>query len=192
MSTSPADSNLERALAGVEAWSAETRGSLRDGLFRELRELARSQMRRVGPGQTLQPTALVHEAYLRLAGRDSPEWKSRREFLNVAAQAMHDVLVEAARRKASLKRGGAWRRTDLTNLTLPTDASAESLVALDEALTRLARSEPRKAELVRLRFFVGLSEAETAAALDVSVRTLRRDWRYVRAWMYAELGEFAE
>ena len=169
------------------ALDGEACETLHRGLFRELRELARHEMRRMAPGQTLQPTALVHEAYLRLAGRDAGPWRTRREFLSVAARAMHDVLVEEARRKASLRRGGAWGRLDLTDLTLPGEAAPESLLALDEALEKLAQTEPRKAELVRLRFFVGLTEEETAEALDVSVRTVRRDWRFVRAWMFAEL-----
>ena len=167
----------------------ESRETLHRDLFRELRALAQREMRRLSPGQTLQPTALVHEAWLRLAGRDAGPWKTRREFLAVAGRAMHDVLVEQARRKASLRRGGAWGRLDLADLSLPTEATPQALLALDEALERLAASEPRKAELVRLRFFVGLSEEETAEALEISVRTVRRDWRFVRAWMYEALDD---
>lgn len=188
MPPSPPDP-VQRILKSGQPFDRESRETLHRSLFRELRELARRQMVRLAPGQTLQPTALVHEAYLRLAGDGGDEWKSRREFLGLAARAMHDVLVEEARRKASLRRGGAWGRADLTDLTLPAEASPEALIALDEALAKLARTQPRKAEMVRLRFFVGLSEDEIASAMDVSVRTVRRDWRFVRAWMYDELGE---
>jgi RNA polymerase sigma factor (TIGR02999 family) len=160
------------------------------GLVDELRSLARTQLARLPPGQTLQPTALVHEAWLRLerSGRAAPS-TDRRAWLGLAALTMRDLLVEEARHKASLRRGGGWARTELAGLQLASEAEPEQLLALDEALTRLARRDPAKAELVRMRFFVGLGEDECAEALGVSVRTVRRSWRYARAFLYDELAE---
>ena len=158
------------------------------GLVDELRALARAQLRRLPPGQTLQPTALVNEAWLRLVRTGKTSAEDRRAFLRLAALTMHDVLVEEARRKASLRRGGAWKRADLTSLQLATEAAPEELLALDDALTKLAARDSSKAELVRLRFFVGLNEEECSDVLGVSVRTVRRTWRYVRTWLYEELA----
>ena len=192
MSNPVPDPSASELIIALERGDPEAGPTLQATLFHELRGLARGQLSRLAPGQTLQPTALVNEVYLRLAGggrSDWPDWKHRREFLSVAARAMHDVLVEEARRKASLKRGGAWRRTELAGLELATEAPPEELLALDEALEKLTREDPRKAEIVRLRFFMGLTEEETAHALDVSVRTVRRDWRFVRSWIYSELAE---
>ena len=138
-------------------------------------------------GETWQPTALVNEAWLRMVGRDDAAWESRRHFFFVAARAMHDVLVEEARRRATAKRGGGWTRGDLEALAIPTDARAEDLLALDEALGNLERGDPRAAQVVRLRFFAGLGEREVAAALGVSLATVQREWRFARVRLLADL-----
>jgi len=156
-------------------------------VFCELRELARSRMRRLPPGQTLQPTALVHEAYLRLVGKEEQDWEGRRHFFFAAARAMHDVLVEDARRKASQKRGGHLRRARPETLTLAIEAAPEDLLALEDALQRLEARAPEQAQVVHLRFYVGLTEEEAAEVMGVSLRSVQRLWRVARARLYAEL-----
>jgi len=153
-------------------------------VYDELRELAAAWLAREKPGQTLQATALVHEAYLRLVGREpAQEWNGRGHFFGAAAEAMRRILVEAARRKHRLKASGGRRRVDLEGLepsVLPRDLD---LLALDEALQDLEREEPRKAALVKLRFFAGLTNDEAAGALGVSSTTAENDWAYARAWL---------
>ena len=146
-------------------------------------------MAKVPPGQTLQATALVHEAYLRLVGDDDPGWNSRGHFFGAAARAMRDILVEQARRKASLKRGGDRRREgDAADLAIAIDAPASDLLALDELLERLEEQDPRKAQVVMLRFFAGLTNPQIAEILGVSLPTVERDWRFARSWLQRELG----
>jgi RNA polymerase sigma factor (TIGR02999 family) len=149
-------------------------------------------MAKTPPGNTLQPTALVHEAYLRLVGKDDPKLgKSRAHFFAAAAQAMRDILVEQARRKSRQKRGGDRKRVDIDGVDLadvPLESPAEDILALNEALHRLEQDEPRLAEVVKLRFFAGLTTKETAAALGVSVPTVERDWRFARTLLYTHLG----
>ncbi len=158
-------------------------------VYGELRQLARAQLGRLPPGKTLQPTALVNEAWLRLSGKDVDDVKSRRDFIGLAARAMRDILVEDARRKAARKRGGDWRRADLEKLVLATESPPGELLALDEALDELERQEPRRARVVHLRFFAGLTVEETAEALGLSDRTVRREWRLARLWLFERLGE---
>jgi len=158
-------------------------------VFSELRSLAHAQLRRLPAGQTLQPTALVNEAYLRLVGKEGQDWQGRRHFLFVAARAMHDVLVEEARKKAAEKRGGDWRRVGPEALSAAVDAPPEELLALEEALQRLQERAPDQARIVELRFFVGLTEAEIADVLGVSERTVRREWRLARTRLFRELSE---
>jgi len=161
-------------------------------LYRELRKLAGALMARIPPGNTLQPTALVHEAYLRLVGPVDSEWNSRGHFFSAAAQAMRQIMVDQARRKAARKHGGGLRRVDLDGAgeaDLRIESPVEDLLALDEALRRLEHDAPRKAEVVKLRYFAGLSSEETAAALGVSLPTVERDWRFARAVLLADLGE---
>jgi len=153
----------------------------------ELRQLARAQLRTAAVGDTWQATALVNEAWLRMVGRDGEAWENRRHFFFVAARAMHDVLVEEARARATKKRGAGWTRQDLESLEIPTSARAEDLLALDEALRNLEESDPRAAEVVRLRFFAGLGEREVAAALDVSLATVQREWRFARVRLLSDL-----
>lgn len=158
-------------------------------VYGELRRLARAQLGRLPPGKTLQPTALVNEAWLRLAGKDVDDAASRREFIGLAARAMRDILVEDARRKAARKRGGDWRRADPEQLVLATESPPEELLALNEALDELERQQPRRARIVQLRFFAGLTEEETAEALELSERTVRREWRLARLWLFERLAD---
>ncbi len=158
-------------------------------VYDELRRLARARMAKLAPGQTLQPTALVHEAYLRAIGTADPGWEGRGHFFGAAAQAMRDIIVEEARRKAALKRGGDRKRVDAADVELAIQPPGEDILAVDEAMRRLEAKDPRKGQIVNLRYFVGLTVQETAAALGVSVTTIEREWRYIRAWLRARLAE---
>ncbi len=158
-------------------------------IYDELRKLAQARMAKTPPGNTLQPTALVHEAYLRLIGSDDPSWHSRGHFFAAAAQAMRQILVEQARRKASLKHGGGRKRVALEDIDLAIEPPAEDVLALDEALTQLEKADSRKGNVVMLRFFAGLTNEETAAALGISVPTVEREWRFSRAFLYTVLSK---
>ena len=156
-------------------------------VYTELRSLADSWMRNLGPGQTLQPTALVHEAFVRLVGKQLDEFENREHFFFAAGRAMRDILVENARRKLRDKRGGNRRRVDLSNLTVAAEAPPEDLLGLEEALTRLEAEHSRSFQVVLLRFYVGLTELQVAELTGVSLRTVEREWRFVRAWLHKEL-----
>jgi RNA polymerase sigma factor (TIGR02999 family) len=177
---------------GVQAGAGDARaaGELLPLVYAELRRLAARELAGERPGQTLQPTALVHEAYLRLVGKGGagPRWEGRGHFFAAAAEAMRRILVEAARRKGRLKRGGGRRRIDLRHVEAVAAGPSEDLLALDEALEQLAAEDAPKAELVKLRFFAGLSEAEAARCLGVSRATAARHWAYARAWLYDRLS----
>jgi RNA polymerase sigma factor (TIGR02999 family) len=154
-------------------------------VYDELRQLAAARLAHERPGQTLDATALVHEAYLRLVG--DQQFSGRGHFFAAAAEAMRRILVESARRKASLKRGGDRARQGLTDLDVAAPSESDDLLALDEALTLLATADPQAAELVKLRYFAGLSAEQAAAALGLSVRTAERTWAYARAWLHKKL-----
>ncbi len=157
-------------------------------LYSELRRLAGSLLARRPPGQTLQPTALVHEAFLRLADNRDPRWNGRAHFFGAAAQAMREILVDEARRKRAAKRGGGVRPDELNEEAVAITPPIADVLALDEALTRLERDDPRKGEIVALRYFAGLTVPETAEVLGVSTSTIERESRYIRAWLARELG----
>ena len=158
-------------------------------IYAELRGLAAAYLAREGPGHTLQPTALVHEAYLRLVGTaDERRWNDRGHFFRAAAQAMRRILVDSARRKQSLKHGGAAQKLGLEEYDVPVAPPPEELLALDDALTRLAAQDADAARVVDLHFFAGLSIEEAAEVLGVSRATAYRQWAYARAWLHAELG----
>jgi RNA polymerase sigma factor (TIGR02999 family) len=177
---------LQAASCGDEQAAAD----LLPLVYDELRRTANAWMARKAPGQTLQPTALVHEAFLRLIGKaPEPGWESRRHYFFAASRAMRDILVEEARRKATLKRGGDRRRVDPDAIQIAFGAPPDGMLALDEALERLGRDDPRKQQIVLLRFFGGLSAEETARVMDVSLRTVEREWRYIRARLRMELAE---
>jgi len=156
-------------------------------VYDELRKLAAALMANEPPGQTLQATALVHEAWLRLVGNGEQSWNSRGHFFAAAAEAMRRILVENARRKHRLKHGGDLHRTSLTGLDMAQAADDEQLLAVDEALDRLAAIDPVGAQLVKLRFFVGLPNVEAARLLGIPERTAKRNWAYARAWLHEEL-----
>jgi RNA polymerase sigma factor (TIGR02999 family) len=171
---------------------AQAAADLLPVLYAELRCLAGALTARRAPGQTLTPTALVHEAYLRLVRNQDPGWKGRRHFFGAAAQAMREILIEQARRKGRLKHGGGrGRRVELSEGLAWIEPPAADILALDEALKRLQAEDPRLAEIVLLRYFSGLSVEETAAVVGVSVSTLTRDWRFARAWLAGFLGRAA-
>jgi RNA polymerase sigma factor (TIGR02999 family) len=167
-------------------------GPLLQAVYAELRRLADSKLGHERSGHTLQATALVHEAYLRLV--DTPTtraWNSRGHFFAAAAEAMRRILVEDSRRKNRLKRGGGQQRVELDSACNVTGGPSLDLLALDEALNKLAESEPAKVQLVKLRYFAGLSMPEAAAAMDISLATAERYWNFAKAWLHAELSERA-
>jgi RNA polymerase sigma factor (TIGR02999 family) len=158
-------------------------------VYDELRKLAAQKMAQEAPGHTLQATGLVHEAYLRLVDEDrARQWNSRGHFFAAAAEAMRRILIEHARAKIALKRGGAWQRIPLAEVDQPAGTPPEDILALDEALERLTRLDATAAELVKLRYFTGLSVEEAAAALDLATSTAYRHWTFARAWMHSQLG----
>ncbi len=159
-------------------------------VYDELRKLAAQRLAQEKPGQTLQATALVHEAYLRLVGAgESNEWTSRGHFFAAAAEAMRRILVNRARDKGRLKRGGGRQRVDLDNICDAATASDDDLLDLNDALERLAAAHPECAELVKLRFFAGMTLDEAAAALGLARRTADRQWAFARAWLFDALGQ---
>ncbi len=177
---------LQRMIVGDAHASAD----LLPIVYDELRRLAARELRDEPAGQTLQPTALVHEAYLRLVGlRDEPQWNHRGHFYAAAAEAMRRILVETARRKQSLKRGGGRERVPLEAVAMAAGERHPDLLALDAALTQLADERPELAQLVSLRYFAGLTLEQAAAALGVSLRTAERHWTYARTWLKQALTE---
>jgi RNA polymerase sigma factor (TIGR02999 family) len=183
--------DVTRILSGVEDGDPHAAEQLLPLVYEELRKLAAQKLAHEKPGQTFQPTSLVHEAYLRLVANLSggePHWNSRGHFFAAAAEAMRRILVNRARDKGRLKRGGGRQRVDLDHISDPGTASDEDLLDLDHALERLAADHPECAELVKLRFFAGLTLADAAAALGLPRRTANRQWAFARAWLFDALG----
>ena len=178
---------VTQILAAIEQGDPKAAEQLLPLVYNELRNLAIQKLGRVPPGQTLQPTALVHEAYLRLVGGEERLWDSRGHFFAAAAEAMRRILVENARHKGSRKRGGDRVRADFDVDQLAVPELREDLLALDEALDRLATADSEAARLVQLRYFAGLTLAEAAKVMDVSPRTADRLWAYARAWLHQAL-----
>lgn len=156
-------------------------------VYHELRQLATVRMAQEAPGQTLQPTALVHEAWLRLVASPQRNWTSRGHFFAAAAEAMRRILIERARRRKTAKRGGGSHPVDLDKVDVAASADDELLLRIDEAVDKLALQEPEAARLVKLRFFIGLDYAAAARTLGISERTAKRYWTFARAWLYREL-----
>ena len=167
-------------LEAIQRGEPDAASTLLTQIYAELRQLARAKMAREQPGQTLQPTALVHEAWLRLGGQ---RFENRAHFFGAAAEAMRRILVEAARRKHAARRGGGQAHADVDEIQIAAPVPDDELLAVHEALDRLAAHDARKAELVKLRYFAGLSIEEAAAALGISERTAKRHWTYARAWL---------
>ena len=185
-------SDVTRILWQIEAGDQSAAEQLLSLVYDELRKLAAARLAEEKPGQTLQATALVHEAYIRIAGARQPtEWNGRGHFFAAAAEAMRRILVENARRKQRVKRGGGQQRISLEAAESMVPAPSEDLVALDEALVRLAEHDPVKAEVVKLRFFADLTMPEVALALNISLATAERYWTYARTWLYAEFSNVA-
>jgi RNA polymerase sigma factor (TIGR02999 family) len=180
--------DVTELLSAMGAGDQRAAADLLPLVYEELRKLAQARMVRE-PAQTLQPTALVHEAYLRLVGdADRAKWNGRGHFFGAAAQAMRRIMVERARGQARLKRGGDRRRVTLEDNAVATESGGEDLVALDAALDRLEAHDQRKAQVVMLRYFAGLTVEETAAALDLSPAMIKKEWTVARAWLHRELG----
>jgi len=179
--------DLTQILRAIDSGEPKAAGELLPLVYDELRKLARHRMSFESADHTLQATALVHEAYLRLVGKDDPGWQNRAHFFAAAAEAMRRILVDHARRKQADKRSGDLERQSLDALQLVASLPADDIVALDEALLRLKQIEPQAAQVVQLRYFAGLSLPEIAQMLDVSPRTADRQWAYARAWLHREL-----
>ncbi|MFO0950576.1 MAG: sigma-70 family RNA polymerase sigma factor [Isosphaeraceae bacterium] len=175
--------DVTRILSAIEQGDSHAADRLLPLVYDELRTLAARRLAQEKPGQTLQATALVHDAYLRLVGDADPGWDSRGHFFAAAAEAMRRILVENARRKAALKAGGGLGRVDLNDDVPAVEGPNIDLLALDEALTALEARDRRKADLVRLRFFAGLTGEQAALALGISVSTAEKDWAYAKTWL---------
>lgn len=183
-------SDVTRILSAIEAGDPQAAEQLLPLVYDELRKLAANRLAHESPGQTLQATALVHEAYLRLTRSEpSRKWNGRTHFFRAAAEAMRRILVDAARNRGSLKRGGGFRQVDLEGIAATAADRSEDVEAISEALDQFARHDPTKAELVKLRYFVGLSVEEAAEVLGISRATADRQWRYAKTWLYCALSQ---
>jgi len=180
-------SEVTQILLDMEQGKGQAAEQLLPLVYGELRRLAAWRLANEKPGQTLQATALVHEAYLMLVGKEDPGWQGRRHFFGAAAEAMRRILVDSARRKKRLKHGGQLERVDMDGLEIPSPMPDDDLLALNEALDRLGEDDPRAAELVKLLFFVGLTQEQAARELGVSVSTVERTWSFARAWLFREV-----
>jgi len=182
-------SDVTRILNAIEQGDPKAADELLPLVYEELRLLAAQKLSHEPPGQTLQATALVHEAYIRLVGDEPQSWNSRGHFFAAAAEAMRRILVENARRKRRMKHGDGLRRVDFDNVEVAVEGLSENMIALDEALARLFQEDHLAAELVKMRYFAGLTLAQTAEALGVSPRTADRCWAYAKAWLYHEIAK---
>jgi RNA polymerase sigma factor (TIGR02999 family) len=180
-------SEVTQILQAIEQGDAKAVHELLTLVYDELRRVAAHKMAREVPGQTLQPTALVHEAWLHLGGDQQPTWQNRAHFFGAAAEAMRRILVDRAREKKTLKRGGDLERVDIDAVELPSPMPDDELLALDEALDRLATVDTRAAEMVKLCYFVGLTQEQAAKELGVSLATAERVWGFARAWLLREV-----
>ena len=186
----PCDSveRITQLLRAAQAGDAAAADQLLVVVYEQLHHLARARMAHLPPGQTLQPTALVHEAYLRLIDKGGVSWESRQHFFFAAARAMRDILVEQARRKAGPARAGGRHHQELDEACAVLEPPAENVLAVHEALEELEKQDPLKAKIVLMRYFCGLTTEETADVLGLSASTLDRKWRYIRAWLLERLG----
>jgi RNA polymerase sigma factor (TIGR02999 family) len=180
-------SDVTRLLNAIEHGDTQAANELLTLVYDELRRVAAHKMASEAPGHTLQPTALVHEAWLHLGGDQQPTWQNRAHFFGAAAEAMRRILVDRARAKQALKRGGDLERVDLDAVELASPMPDDELLALDEALDRLATVDTRSAQMVKLCFFVGLTQEEAARELGVSIATAERIWGFARAWLLREV-----
>jgi RNA polymerase sigma factor (TIGR02999 family) len=179
--------DVTRILNAIEQGDAKATDELLPLVYEELRHLAARKMSRESPGQTLQATALVHEAYIRLVGSEDQNWSGRTHFFAAAAESMRRILIDNARRKQRLKRGGDQRRIDLEDVELPVETPSDNLIALDKALAKLATKDKVEADLVKLRYFAGLTLEQSASILELSERTAIRHWAHARAWLHRQI-----
>ena len=184
-------SDVTRILNAIERGDVKATDELLPVVYEELRLLAAQKLSKEPPGQTLQATALVHEAYLRLLGDEGQTWQSRGHFFGAAAEAMRRILVENARRKQRLKRGGDYQRVEFDDIGLTVSGECDDLLALDDALEKLAQQDKVKADLVKLRFFAGLTNEQAAQVLGLSHNTVDRYWAYARSWLHLEITKGA-
>ena len=184
-------SDVTRILTAIERGDVRAVDKLFPLVYQELRQLAAQRMSKESPGQTLQATALVHEAYLRLVGEENQHWSSRHHFFSAAAEAMRRILIENARRKKSLKYGGGRKRIALDEAILmkDDDTATDDLIELDKALEKLSKKDKVKADLVKLRYFVGLTNEQAAEVLGISASTADRHWAYARSWLRLEIAK---
>jgi len=180
-------SEVTRILDALKRGDAHAAEELLPVVYAELRRLAAQKMASEAPGQTLQPTALVHEAWLRLTGNEARKWNDRSHFFAAAAEAMRRILVDNARRKRTQRRGGGGQRVELPEIASAVTEPDDKVLAVNEALEKFARLDPEKAELVKLRYFVGMTVEEAAEALGMSERTAKRHWTFARAWLHEEI-----
>ncbi len=178
---------ITRLLHRVQSGKPQAAEELLPLVYEELRKLAAARMAALPPGQTIQATALVHEAWMRLSGSSSQEWEGRGHFFAAAAEAMRRILVDRAREKSAQKRGGHVPHVNLDDVDVALGTNDDVVLALDEALARYAVKDPDGAELIKLRFFVGLPNQEAAALLGIPERTAKRTWAYAKAWLYREI-----
>lgn len=181
--------DVTRILAAIEQGDARAADELLPVVYEELRRLAAAKMSQEPPGHTLQATALVHEAYIRLVGSQDQDWSGRTHFFAAAAEAMRRILIDNARRKLRLKRGGGRQKIGLTDAEPAIEGPSEDLIALDEALVRLAEMDKTKADLVKLRYFAGLTLEQAASVLNLPERTAKRYWAHARAWLHREVTD---
>ncbi len=181
-------SDVTRILGAIEKGDPVAADELLPLVYHELRKLAAHRMANESPGQTLQPTALVHEAYLRLVGNADKKWAGRAHFFAAAAEAMRRILIDNARRKRAKRHGGGQQRVDVEEVEIASVTEDDQLLAINEALDKLAAKDKQKADLVKLRYFVGMTIGEAAQVLGVSEPTAKRCWTYARAWLYAEIN----
>lgn len=179
-------SDVTQLLCALESGDPQAADQVLPLVYEELRRLAAAKMAQESPGQTLQPTALVHEAWLRLAG-ENHSWANRRQFFSAAAEAMRRILIERARQRGRVRHGGGLQRASLDELDLAVTTDGDLLLLVSESLDRLAQHDAAGAELIKLRFFAGLSNVEAAETLGLSERTAKRTWAYARAWLYEEI-----
>lgn len=180
-------SDITRILQSVESDDPKAAGELLPLVYSELRKLAAAKMANEQPNQTLQPTALVHEAWLRLTANEKVKWNGRAHFFGAAAEAMRRILIDNARRKQALRHGGDKQRMDIEDVEIAAPAKADDLLAIDAALEEFGKIDPQKTELVKLHYFVGLKMEDCAGVLGISVPTARRWWSYARAWLYQKV-----
>lgn len=185
---SPTPGDVTSLLQEIKNGNVQAERDLIPLVYTELRRIAGAYLRRESANHTLQPTALVHEAYLRLTGIREIDWQSRAHFFAVSATIMRRILVDHARADQARKRGDGWDAVSLNEAILPAPHRGPEILALDEALTRLAQLDERQSKVVELRFFAGMSEAEAGNALGISARTVKRDWRLAKAWLFKELS----